>query len=33
MMAIALADGIALLPPDAAEITDSMPLRYEPFWT
>ncbi|MHC2797440.1 hypothetical protein ACVINZ_006452 [Mesorhizobium jarvisii] len=32
-MAIALADGIALLPPEAADITDSMPLPYEPFWT
>jgi len=32
LMAIALADGIALLPADAAEITDAMPLRYEPFW-
>ncbi|MCV3243571.1 molybdopterin molybdotransferase [Mesorhizobium robiniae] len=30
-MAIALADGIALLPPEAAEITNRMPLRYEPF--
>lgn len=33
LTAIALADGIALLPPEAAEITDNMPLRYEPFWT
>ncbi|RUY42726.1 molybdopterin molybdenumtransferase MoeA [Mesorhizobium sp. M7A.F.Ca.CA.001.09.2.1] len=33
LMAIALADGIALLPPDAAEITNGTLLRYEPFWT
>ncbi|GLR45660.1 molybdopterin molybdenumtransferase MoeA [Mesorhizobium amorphae] len=31
LMAVALADGIALLPPETAEITDGMPLRYEPF--
>ncbi|MFA6155974.1 gephyrin-like molybdotransferase Glp [Mesorhizobium sp.] len=31
LQAIALADGIALLPPDAAEIVDGMSLRYEPF--
>ncbi|WP_446685992.1 hypothetical protein [Mesorhizobium kowhaii] len=31
LMAIALADGIALFPAEVAEITDSMPLRYEPF--
>lgn len=33
LMAIALADGVALLPPEAGEITNSMPLRYEPFGT
>ncbi|AEH89918.1 gephyrin-like molybdotransferase Glp [Mesorhizobium opportunistum] len=31
LMAIALADGIAVLPAVAAEITLNMPLRYEPF--
>ncbi|UVK49237.1 molybdopterin molybdotransferase MoeA (plasmid) [Mesorhizobium sp. AR07] len=31
LMAIALANGIALLAPEAAEITDGMQLRYEPF--
>ncbi|WP_245330159.1 MULTISPECIES: hypothetical protein [Mesorhizobium] len=33
LMAVALADGIALLPPEAAEITNSMPIHYEPFAT
>lgn len=32
LQAIALADGIAVLPPDAAEIIDGMSLRYEPFF-
>ncbi|WP_445299322.1 hypothetical protein [Mesorhizobium sp. NZP2298] len=31
LMALALANGLAILPAEAAEITDSMPLRYEPF--
>ncbi|RRI01494.1 molybdopterin molybdenumtransferase MoeA [Mesorhizobium tamadayense] len=30
LMAMALADGIALLPPEAADITTGIPLRYKP---